>query len=221
MYILKLHHLVDDKIHARSTGPYSLVTQQPRRQGPVRRPAFRRDGSVGARGLRRGEHPAGDIDREIGRRGRTCQNVRSDRQPGENIPEPGVPESGVLIKELQSLGLDIKVLSEDRAKIIHPGTTMTAPAIGHQHRGAEDLRRRRGAEFDAGDDGDRGYRRYLSRMTISTSRISACLRMKTSTMSFDDDVTAIWKKTSISESNIDTEGMDDPDDVLTTAVCSG
>ena len=60
MYILKLLHLVDDKIHARSTGPYSLVTQQPLgRQGAVRRAALRGDGGVGARGLRSGAHPAG------------------------------------------------------------------------------------------------------------------------------------------------------------------
>ena len=56
-YLLKLHHLVDDKIHARSTGPYSLVTQQPLgRQGAVRRPALRRDGGLGAGSLRRRLH---------------------------------------------------------------------------------------------------------------------------------------------------------------------
>ena len=52
MYYLKLHHLVDDKIHARSTGPYSLVTQHLWRQGPVRRPALRRDGGLGTGSLR-------------------------------------------------------------------------------------------------------------------------------------------------------------------------
>ncbi len=63
IYMLKLHHLVDDKIHARSIGPYSLVTQQPLgRQGAVRRPALRRNGSVGARGLWRRLHAAGDAD---------------------------------------------------------------------------------------------------------------------------------------------------------------
>ena len=60
MHYLKLHHLVDDKIHARSTGPYSLVTQQ-----PVRRPAFRRDGSMGSGGVWRILHPAGDSDCEV------------------------------------------------------------------------------------------------------------------------------------------------------------
>ena len=66
MHYLKLHHLVDDKIHARSTGPYSLVTQQPLGgKATVRRTAFRRDGGLGSRGLRRILHTAGDPDSEI------------------------------------------------------------------------------------------------------------------------------------------------------------
>ncbi len=69
MHMLKLNHLVDDKMHARSTGPYSLVTQQPLGgKAPVRRPALRRNGSLGARGLRRGVHAAGDADGEVRRR---------------------------------------------------------------------------------------------------------------------------------------------------------
>ncbi len=80
-YLLKLHHLVDDKIHARSTGPYSLVTQQPLgRQGAVRRTALRRDGGLGARGLRRGLHAPGDADGEVRRRGRSHQGLREHRQ---------------------------------------------------------------------------------------------------------------------------------------------
>ena len=67
IYMLKLHHLVDDKVHARATGPYSLITQQPLgRQGPLRRSAFRRDGSVGAGSLRRRLHLAGVADGQIG-----------------------------------------------------------------------------------------------------------------------------------------------------------
>ena len=64
MYMLKLHHLVDDKVHARADRP--VLTDHPAaagRQGPLRRPALRRDGSVGARGLRRREHPAGTCSR--------------------------------------------------------------------------------------------------------------------------------------------------------------
>ena len=76
MYYLKLHHLVDDKIHARSTGPYSLVTQQPLGgKAPVRRSAFRRDGGLGSGSVRRCLHAAGDPDRQIGRRGGPCQDL--------------------------------------------------------------------------------------------------------------------------------------------------
>ena len=69
IYMMKLHHLVDDKVHARATGPYSLITQQPLgRKGPLRRPAFRRNGGLGARSLRRRLHSAGAAHRQIGRR---------------------------------------------------------------------------------------------------------------------------------------------------------
>ena len=85
MYILKLLHLVDDKIHARSTGPYSLVTQQPLGgQGAVRRSAIRRDGGVGARGVRRRLHPPGDAHDQVRRYGRARQGLRGDRQGREH-----------------------------------------------------------------------------------------------------------------------------------------
>ena len=84
IYMMKLSHLVDDKIHARSIGPYSLVTQQPLgRQGPVRRPAVRRNGSVGARGVRRGVHAAGAPDRQVRRRQRPLADLRGHRQGRE------------------------------------------------------------------------------------------------------------------------------------------
>ena len=86
MYMMKLNHLVDDKMHARSTGPYSLVTQQPvGRQGSVRWSAFRRDGGVGTGSLRGGLYAAGDADRQIGRRKRPHQNVQKHcrRQPSD------------------------------------------------------------------------------------------------------------------------------------------
>ncbi len=85
IYMLKLHHLVDDKVHARSTGPYSLITQQPLgRQGPLRRSAIRRNGSLGAGGLRCRLHPAGAADRQERRRRRPHEDLRIDGQGREH-----------------------------------------------------------------------------------------------------------------------------------------
>ncbi|NCB43122.1 MAG: DNA-directed RNA polymerase subunit beta [Clostridia bacterium] len=118
MYMLKLHHLVDDKIHARSTGPYSLVTQQPL------------GGKAQFGGQRFGEMEVWAL--EAYGAAYTLQEiltVKSDDVVGrvktyeaivkdENIPEPGIPESfKVLIKEMQSLALDVKVLSENNEEI--------------------------------------------------------------------------------------------------------
>ncbi|MCH5279478.1 MAG: DNA-directed RNA polymerase subunit beta, partial [Christensenellaceae bacterium] len=119
MYYLKLHHLVDDKIHARSTGPYSLVTQQPlggkaqfggQRFGEMEVWALEAYGAANT--LQ--EILTVKSDDVIGRV-KTYESIVN----GDNIPEPGVPESfKVLVKELQSLGLDIKVLSEDKQEIV-------------------------------------------------------------------------------------------------------
>ncbi len=118
MYILKLHHLVDDKIHARSTGPYSLVTQQP--LGGKAQFGGQRFGEMEVWALK--AYGAAHILQEI-------LTVKSDDVlgrvktyeaivKGENVPEPGVPESfKVLIKELQSLCLDVKVLSDEQEEI--------------------------------------------------------------------------------------------------------
>ncbi len=118
MYVLKLHHLVDDKIHARSTGPYSLVTQQP--LGGKAQFGGQRFGEMEVWALE--AYGAANTLQEI-------LTVKSDDivgrvktyeaiVKGENIPEPGVPESfKVLIKELQSLALDVRVLSEDNQEI--------------------------------------------------------------------------------------------------------
>ncbi len=118
MYYLKLHHLVDDKIHARSTGPYSLVTQQPL------------GGKAQFGGQRFGEMEVWAL--EAYGAAYTLQEiltVKSDDTvgrvktfeaivKGNNIPKPGVPESfKVLIKELQSLALDVKVLDKDNQEI--------------------------------------------------------------------------------------------------------
>src|SRR5699024_1441906 len=114
MYLLKLHHLVDDKIHGRSTGPYSLVTQQPL------------GGKAQFGGQRFGEMEVWAL--EAYGAAHTLQEmltVKSDDivgrvktyeaiVKGENIPEPGIPESfKVLIKELQSLALDVKLLTDE------------------------------------------------------------------------------------------------------------
>ena len=113
MYMLKLHHLVDDKIHARSTGPYSLVTQQPL------------GGKAQFGGQRFGEMEVWAL--EAYGAAYTLQEILTVKSDdvvgrvktyeaivkGENIPEPGIPESfKVLVKELQSLGLDVKLYSD-------------------------------------------------------------------------------------------------------------
>ena len=135
MYFLKLHHLVDDKIHARSTGPYSLVTQQPL------------GGKAQFGGQRFGEMEVWAL--EAYGAAYTLQEILTVKSDdvvgrvktyeaivkGENIPEPGVPESfKVLIKELQSLCLDVRVLSEDDKEIeireVDEDVTETAKELG-------------------------------------------------------------------------------------------
>ena len=118
MYMLKLHHLVDDKIHARSTGPYSLVTQQP--LGGKAQFGGQRFGEMEVWALEAygAAHVLQEIltfksDDVVGRVKAYEAIVK-----GENIPEPGIPESfKVLIKEMQSLGLDIKVLTDDDKEV--------------------------------------------------------------------------------------------------------
>ncbi len=118
MYMLKLHHLVDDKIHARSTGPYSLVTQQP--LGGKAQFGGQRFGEMEVWALEAygAAHTLQEIltvksDDMVGRV-KTYEAITK----GENIPEPGVPESfKVLIKELQALALDIKVLTDGQEEI--------------------------------------------------------------------------------------------------------
>ncbi len=144
VYMLKLAHLVDDKIHARSTGPYSLVTQQPL------------GGKAQFGGQRFGEMEVWAL--EAYGAAYTLQElltVKSDDVvgrvktyeaivKGENVPEPGVPESfKVLIKELQSIGLDVKVLSEDAQEIL------IRESDEDIHETAKEL------ELSIGDDGPR------------------------------------------------------------------
>ena len=115
IYMLKLHHLVDDKIHARSIGPYSLVTQQPLGgKAQFGGPALRRNGGLGAAGVWRRLHLAGNADRQVGRRvsGRTKAYESIVR--GEDTFEAGIPESfNVLVKELQSLSLDVELVDRE------------------------------------------------------------------------------------------------------------
>ena len=118
MHYLKLHHLVDDKIHARSTGPYSLVTQQPL------------GGKAQFGGQRFGEMEVWAL--EAYGASYTLQEILTVKSDdvvgrvktyeaiikGDNIPEPSIPESfKVLLKELQALGLDVRVLREDRTEV--------------------------------------------------------------------------------------------------------
>ena len=118
MHYLKLHHLVDDKIHARSTGPYSLVTQQPL------------GGKAQFGGQRFGEMEVWAL--EAYGAAYTLQEILTVKSDdvigrvktyeaiikGTNIPEPGIPESfKVLLKELQSLGLDVRVLRDDDSEV--------------------------------------------------------------------------------------------------------
>jgi DNA-directed RNA polymerase subunit beta len=118
MYMIKLAHMVDDKLHARSTGPYSLVTQQPL------------GGKAQFGGQRFGEMEVWAL--EAYGAAYTLQEILTVKSDdvvgrvktyeaivkGENVPEPGVPESfKVLIKELQSLGMDVKILSGDEKEI--------------------------------------------------------------------------------------------------------
>jgi DNA-directed RNA polymerase subunit beta len=114
MYMLKLHHLVDDKIHARSTGPYSLVTQQP--LGGKAQFGGQRFGEMEVWALEAygAAHTLQELltvkSDDVNGRVKTYEAIVK----GENIPEPGIPESfKVLVKELQSLALDIKIITSD------------------------------------------------------------------------------------------------------------
>lgn len=159
MYMLKLAHLVDDKIHARSTGPYSLVTQQPL------------GGKAQFGGQRFGEMEVWAL--EAYGASYTLQEILTVKSDdvvgrvktyeaivkGENVPEPGVPESfKVLIKELQSLGLDVKVLSEDDIEIeireMEDDVSEAAKELGLDIHSPENLSDGEQSDIDDDDDED-------------------------------------------------------------------
>ena len=134
MYFLKLHHLVDDKIHARSTGPYSLVTQQP--LGGKAQFGGQRFGEMEVWALEAygAAYPLQEIltvksDDVVGRV-KTYEAIVK----GQNVPTPGIPESfKVLVKELQSLGLDVKVLDKNDEEIDLKQSFDDDDDIGLQH----------------------------------------------------------------------------------------
>lgn len=150
MYMLKLHHLVDDKIHARSTGPYSMITQQPL------------GGKAQFGGQRFGEMEVWALEAYGAAWAlQEMLTIKSDDVPGrvkvyeaivkgENIPEPGIPESfKVLVKEMKSLCLNVEVLSSD-------GMVVELRDSEDDYRSSEDLgidlSRRPGADFAIVDD---------------------------------------------------------------------
>ena len=134
-YVLhpQLGHMVDDKIHARSTGPlqpgYPAASG---RQGSVRRPALRRDGSLGTVCLRCFQRPAGDPDRQVRRYRGPRQDLRVHRQ-GRERSCPGIPESfKVLVKEIRSLALDIEPMHD-------AGRDASAPVTAEETSALDDL----------------------------------------------------------------------------------
>ncbi|MBE0466366.1 MAG: DNA-directed RNA polymerase subunit beta [Candidatus Desulforudis sp.] len=164
LYMLKLSHLVDDKIHARSTGPYSLVTQQPL------------GGKAQFGGQRFGEMEVWAL--EAYGAAYTLQEILTVKSDdvvgrvktyeaivkGENVPEPGVPESfKVLIKELQSLGLDVKVLTEEDTEVeikeIDEDVTETGKELGLDFRVPEPEAKVLPGEAE--DDDNRGFINFL------------------------------------------------------------
>ncbi len=156
MYMLKLHHLVDDKIHARSTGPYSLVTQQP--LGGKAQFGGQRFGEMEVWALEAygAAHTLQEIltvksDDVVGR-----VKAYESIVKGENIPEPGIPESfKVLIKELQSLALDVKVLRDGEGELElkedDDGLVTTAEFMDDDHSPEHDAYVREDAEREFED----------------------------------------------------------------------
>lgn len=201
VYMLKLAHLVDDKIHARSTGPYSLVTQQPL------------GGKAQFGGQRFGEMEVWAL--EAYGASYTLQElltVKSDDVvgrvktyeaivKGENVPEPGVPESfKVLVKELQSLGLDVRVLSEETGEIEiredEEDVSQTAKELGIDIEGKEEEKISALGDEEKSQDGEEDD------FTLSTEELD---------LEFSDD-----DKVEEEEDKGDDKGDSEEDDDLAT-----
>ena len=155
VYFLKLHHLVDDKIHARSTGPYSLVTQQP--LGGKAQFGGQRFGEMEVWALEAygAAHTLQEIltvkSDDVTGRVRTYESIVK----GHNIPQPGVPESfKVLVKELQSLCLDVRVLDKDGAEIElkDDDDDDYIPGMRDEYRASDDEFNEGGFEIDRSQD---------------------------------------------------------------------
>ena len=176
MYMLKLHHLVDDKIHARSTGPYSLVTQQPL------------GGKAQFGGQRFGEMEVWAL--EAYGAAYTLQEILTVKSDdvvgrvktyeaivkGENIPEPGVPESfKVLIKELQSLGLDVKLYNDNEEleikEHVEEGLDGVEERIDESELEEENLNTISEDELEDYDDGDEFFTNILDEDDIPDEQI--------------------------------------------------
>ena len=179
MYYLKLHHLVDDKMHARSTGPYSLVTQQP--LGGKAQFGGQRFGEMEVWALE--AYGAANTLQEI-------LTVKSDDivgrvkayeaiVKGKNIPAPGVPESfKVLIKELESLCLDVKVLDSDHNEIVIK--ELEDEDEGFDRSQSEESESERAAlPTDDDEGGRRGRRRGAKRAETTSTPTTMCLTLTT------------------------------------------
>ena len=205
VYMLKLHHLVDDKIHARSTGPYSLVTQQPL------------GGKAQFGGQRFGEMEVWAL--EAYGASYTLQEILTVKSDdvvgrvkayeaivkGNNIPEPGVPESfKVLIKELQSIGLDIKVLSGDAKEIVI-----------HDEEDDDDKTIRHKAEELGVDVGNRGQQEVATVPQAAASEMMSAGMVEEETPPLEDEEMPAPEDSEPSDEEIlETESNDDLDDFI-------
>ena len=128
IYMMKLFHLVDDKIHARSTGPYSLITQQPLGGKAHRRPAVRRDGGLGPRGLRRRLLPAGAPDGQVRRRRGPARSTRPSSRATSTSRRAARIRQRPHAASSMSLCLDVELKKGDKEDVLPWGIAVPHPA---------------------------------------------------------------------------------------------